>query len=54
MQLTANKPRTEYKYFKEGKPSHMTEERIRQLEDLHFEWNVNQKTPAMENDQLID
>lgn len=36
--------RTEMKYLKEGKrTSHITEDRIKLLNDLRFEWNVNQK-----------
>lgn len=37
--------RTEYKYLQEGRTSRMTKERIKMLEDVEFEWNVNHKRP---------
>ena len=35
--------RTQYKKFKDGKPSHMTQERIDMLEEIGFEWIVRGK-----------
>ncbi|KAL7555649.1 hypothetical protein ACA910_002006 [Epithemia clementina (nom. ined.)] len=35
-----DRQRTAYRLYKEGKPSTMTEERIKMLEQLHFKWKL--------------
>ncbi|KAL7577913.1 hypothetical protein ACA910_007547 [Epithemia clementina (nom. ined.)] len=35
-----DRQRTAYRLYKEGKPSTMTEERIRMLQQLHFKWKL--------------
>jgi len=37
-----NSQRTSYKYLQEGKPSSLTDDRIRSLNELGFAWRINQ------------
>ena len=44
--------RTNYKMYQEGKPSHMTAERIQELESVGFEWEPNHNAWSLRFRQL--
>jgi hypothetical protein len=46
--------RSNYRLYQEGKPSHMTMERIRELESAGFEWEPNDHTWNARFDQLCE
>jgi hypothetical protein len=46
--------RAHYKLYQEGKPSSMTEERIRELESIGFDWGTNNASWSVRFQQLCE